>query len=168
MLKPTKNNQTQWIREHLNGGKCPKSYNEWLNVSRGNRALACHDALLWLRDAKPDITTLAEAWERCPQGDWLIWALSRMCLTKSDIPKVNKLLRLLVQAFPTFEEACAQEIADVEYECEKQRSQYAIELLEVYVVELLFTRNDREGNIKKTNNKVIADLTREVFGNPWE
>jgi hypothetical protein len=38
---------------------------------------ACPPVFDWLARAAPPITTLGEAWDRCPEPGWLLWALDR-------------------------------------------------------------------------------------------
>lgn len=162
MIKPTKTNQEQWIKKHLNGGKCPKSKIEWYQLCSKNVNIACFKALQWLHEAKPDITTLAKAWERCPRGDWLAWTFPTMQPDKSDLPKFNKLLQLLDQAFPVSREDHAWDRSDVKRACEYERPLPTAEAMDYYITDLVEDSADTE-----TDNKVIADLIRKAFGNPW-
>lgn len=102
---PTKKRQKDWVREHLNGGVCPKEREEWVRVHRawlcahiGYRRypLACFEALEWLSET--NVTTLAEAWKQCKEPSWLFWALSWMEPSLADHAKLVKFWKWLVRA----------------------------------------------------------------------
>ena len=84
-FKPTKQRQRKWVGEYLNDGVCPKSRNDYQFDGRISMSTACWEALDWLSET--DITTLAEAWERCERPDWLMWMLYRMAPDRADYDK---------------------------------------------------------------------------------
>lgn len=80
---PSKKRQAQWVKDHLNGGSFPEEYNEyWEESCWSLTTQACHEAMEWLD--RNDIKTLAEAWDRCPETEWLAWIVSLMEPSRAD------------------------------------------------------------------------------------
>jgi hypothetical protein len=165
MIRPTKKNQEQWIKKHLNGGECPKDFRHWsvlrqTATTKGAPHLACLEALEWLAEAEPDITTLAEAWDRCPRGEWLAWALCRMRLTKKDWPKLTELCERVLRAdwLPSsFGARSARNLLRTAIEDQEiSETTYWLGALLEEVVGRRASCGER-----------CADLIRKVFGNPW-
>ena len=91
-FKPTKAQQKEWVSKHLNGGVCPLTKRDYNNECfSGNTA--CWEALNWLSET--DITTLAEAWERCERPDWLMWMLVHMEPDRDDYNKGAQLATMV-------------------------------------------------------------------------
>jgi len=95
--KQTEAMQKRWVQQHLNRGVLPDDdaidwYRQAASRADGNR-LACLGALRWLEGARPNITTLADAWDRCPRPDWLVWALLHLQPSKSDVKKIIAVVR---------------------------------------------------------------------------
>lgn len=74
---------------YLNNGICPTDEGEY--VRRTTLETACYRSLLWL-DAQddPPITTLEEAWDRCPYPEWMTWAVARLDPSEDDLKRSLK------------------------------------------------------------------------------
>jgi hypothetical protein len=81
------------VRRHLNNGVLPENSHHYREQGVWNRHAACPEALCWLEKAKPAITNLADAWERAPRPDWLVWAISNLNPSKKDVVNVIKASR---------------------------------------------------------------------------
>lgn len=87
MLKPTRENQKKWVEKHLNGGvydwRSAYERETWEKEKKysGHRH-ACWQAMKWLDEA--NVKTLAEAWRRCQNGEWMSWALYQMEPTEKE------------------------------------------------------------------------------------
>jgi len=96
-LRPTEKAQEAWINKRLNGGVLPEDEKEYWNAN-SYYDTACYDALAWLESAQPDITTLAQAWNRCPRPDWLLWCLMWMKPNRKDVSQALKAMKVIFQA----------------------------------------------------------------------
>lgn len=164
MIKPTKKNQKLWVRKYLNDGKCPtaKDYFELgLNESDNAPSLLM---LEWLAEAEPDITTLADAWDRCPRGDWLMHMLTHMQLDENDQPKLQKLWGLCKYTFVKLPHDLFPYYDRIEDLTELPYLQTLIGVLDLY---LLLQCNKAIFPNADTNAQIAADRIREIFGNPW-
>lgn len=91
MRKQSGKMQQRWVDTYLNGGVFTEGYHRIpARVDRPwvGGCAACYDAMEWLAKAEPDITTLEEAWDRCPRPDWLWWAYLRLNPSKKDLKKL--------------------------------------------------------------------------------
>lgn len=95
-LKPTKENQKAWVKQHLNNGELPDDEDEYWEDSVSYTNSACYESLVWLESARPHICTLEQAWSRCPRPDWLVWCLIQMKPTKTDVKRVLKATRTIL------------------------------------------------------------------------
>ena len=163
-LYPSKAAQKAWVKKHLNGGVCPATEGKWreLFISIGYPgfdALPCYDALNWL--ANSDITTLAEAWERCDEPAWLAWALLRMEPDEEDVAKVSQMYDWLVAAGPVK----LRDRAEFDRSWLARTYYTSVENKMSLFCGDLDTYSD---DLRKPQRRKIADKMRELWGNPWK
>lgn len=74
---PSEKKQREWVEKYFNGGVCPEDG----SLPAGS---ACYEALDWL-SKQDDIHTLADAWDKCEEPEWLVWMHSRMDMSRKDV-----------------------------------------------------------------------------------
>lgn len=95
-FKPTKKAQQRWVKKYLNGGELPENEKDYW-AENDYYGTACYPALAWLESAKPNITTLAQAWKRCPRPDWLVWCLMQMNPNREDVARALQAAKVSMQ-----------------------------------------------------------------------
>lgn len=160
MLVPTKANQKKWIKEHLNGGVCPKTISVYLKEIVRRDITACYAALDWLSGT--NIKTLAEAWRRCTRPSWLLWMLWQMKPDAQDVEKLDTLVQTLKDQLDYTSETYDPGTSDY-----SPFAAFRFVMLGLNDVECGYSKFGNAG-FSEHQRQIAVKAIRQLWPNPWK